>query len=194
MPRRRPVGVYWGRFNPPHEGHLRVIRRFRDDYRLVVAVGSSERSDERSNPFSGRERKAMLEAYLKERGLRGVRVVTLSDGPSEAWALDALIRRCHPDVLLLSTERRSLATLAERRVPVVRFARRGTISSTRIRRAIATGDPGWRTLTGRSVAELIDRWDGVRRIRRAYGLPGPARKPPRPSRSRAGMRPSRTAP
>ena len=174
MPRQRPVGVYWGRFNPPHEGHLCVINRFRDEYRLVVAVGSSERSNERENPFSGRERKAMLEAYLKERGVRGVRVVTPNDGPSEAWALASLIRRCHPDVLLLSTEKRALATLAERRVPVVRFARRRRVSSTRIRRAIATGDPDWKALTGRSVVRLIERWDGVRRVRRAYGTPEPA--------------------
>ena len=185
MPSRRPIGVYWGRFNPPHEGHLRVIRRFRKDYRLVVAVGSSERSNERSNPFSGRERKAMLEAYLRERGVRGVRVVTLNDGPSETWAVEALVRRCHPDVLLLSSEKRRLVRLAERHVPVLRFPRRGTISSSRIRRAIASGDPVWKTLTGRSVVELIERWDGVRRIRRAYRrsiLPKPRSAGGRPTR------------
>jgi len=168
MPRRRPTAVYWGRFNPPHEGHLRVIRRFRARYRLIVAIGSSERSNERANPFSGRERRAMLEAYLKERRVPGVRVVTLKDGPSVAWALETLIRRCRPDVLLLSREKNALAARAKQRVRVVRFARRGTVSSTRIRRAIARGDPSWIALTGRSVAKLVVRYDGVRRIRRAY--------------------------
>jgi nicotinamide mononucleotide adenylyltransferase len=170
-----------------------VILRFRSAYRLVVAVGSSERSNERSNPFSGRERKAMLEAYLKERGVRGVRVVALNDGPSESWALDALMRRCHPDVLLLSTEKSRLATLARRKVSVVRFPRRGSVSSTRLRRAIATGDPVWKTLTGRSVAELIERRDGVRRIRRAYGMPDPARSRPPAAPVRGGRR-SRAVP
>jgi len=174
VPRRRPTAVYWGRFNPPHEGHLRVIRRFRERYRLVVVIGSSERSNERTNPFSGRERRAMLEAYLKERGVRGVHVVTQNDGPSVPWALDTLIRRCHPDALLLSREKSALARRAERRVPVVWFARRGTVSSTRIRWAIARGDPSWKRLTGRSVVRLIERYDGVRRIRRAYGRPAPA--------------------
>jgi len=135
----------------------------------VVAIGSSEHSNERTNPFSGRERRAMLEAYLKERRVRGVRVITLNDGPSVASALDTLIRRCRPEALLLSREKRALAERAERRVPVVRFSRRGTVSSTRLRRAIARGDPSWTELTGRSVARLIERYDGIRRIRRTYG-------------------------
>jgi len=151
-----------------------VIRRFRETYRLVVVIGSAEHSNERTNPFSGRERRAMLEAYLKERGIRGVRVVTLRDGPSVAWALDALIHRCHPQALLLSGEKSALARRAERRLPVVRFARRGTVSSTRIRRAIARGDPSWKSLTGRSVVRLVERYDGVRRIQRAYGRRRPA--------------------
>ncbi|HYB79230.1 MAG TPA: adenylyltransferase/cytidyltransferase family protein [Thermoplasmata archaeon] len=171
---RRPVAVYWGRFNPPHKGHLQVIRRFRRRYRLIVVVGSAERSNTRRDPFSGRERKSMLEAYLRERRIRGARVVTLNDGPSVTWALETLVRRHHPDVLLLSDEKSSLATRAAQRVRVVRFARRGTVSSTRIRRAIARGDPSWSVLTGRSVVRLIERYHGIRRIRRAYGVPEPA--------------------
>lgn len=188
--RRRPVGVYWGRFNPPHRGHLRVVRRFRDRYRLVVAIGSSEHSNERSDPFSGAERKAMFEAYLREEGIRGVRVVPLNDGPSASWALDLLVRRCRPDLLLLSTEKDVLTDLAERRLPVVRFARNGTVSSTQIRDAIAAGNPRWKSLTGRSVARLIVRWDGVGRIRRAYGLlERNGTEPPRPDARTAPREP-----
>ena len=140
----------------------------------MVVIGSAEHSNERTNPFSGRERRAMLEAYLKERGVRGVHVITQNDGPSVTWALDAMIRRCHPDALLLSREKNALARRVERRVPVVRFARRGTVSSTRIRWAIARGDPSWKTLTGRSVVRLVERYNGVPRIRRAYRRLAPA--------------------
>ena len=62
------TGVYWGRFNPPHQGHLSVIRKFKDKCNLVVAIGSSEHKNERTNPFSGAERKEMMEAYLRNRG------------------------------------------------------------------------------------------------------------------------------
>lgn len=175
MRRARDRGVYWGRFNPPHRGHLGVIRRLRRRWALVVAVGSSERRDERSNPFSGAERKRMLEAYLREERIDGVPVVTLRDGRSVAWAVANLIRRCRPDVLLLSTEKSALADRAGRQVRVVRFPRTGRISSTRVRDAIAAGSDAWRKWTGRSVAELIEELDGVRRIQRAYRRTGRGR-------------------
>ena len=172
---KKGIGVYWGRFNPPHEGHLSVIRRFMTDWKLIVAIGSAERQNTRTDPFSGRERKRMMEAFLLERGIEGVRVVTVRDGPSESWALDRLLRTCRPDVLFLSTGKTSLAALAEPHVRVLRFRRTGAISSTRIRDAIARGDPSWRALTGQSVARLIVTCDGIRRIRRAYGRERTAR-------------------
>jgi cytidyltransferase-like protein len=166
------VGVYWGRFNPPHEGHLRVIRKFRDQYDLVVAVGSSEHKNEKTNPFSGAERKQMMEAYLREAGIEGVRVIPLKDGTSEAWAIDNLIRKCQPDMLILSTEKSHLSDLARARLRVIRFSRTGSVSSTRIRDSIAAGDDRWKRLTGKSVVRLILQFDGVRRIQRAYGAAG----------------------
>jgi cytidyltransferase-like protein len=166
------TGVYWGRFNPPHKGHMSVIRTFNERCNLTVAIGSSEHSDEKTNPFSGPERKRMMVSYLKEMEIKGVKVVTLNDGESESWAVDNLIKSCRPDVVFLSTERSTLADLTAKRVDVVSFRRTGKISSTRIRDLIASGKEGWRDLTGPSVARLILELDGVRRIRKAYGLTG----------------------
>jgi nicotinamide-nucleotide adenylyltransferase len=162
------TGVYWGRFNPPHKGHLRVIRKLTKSWNLVVAIGSSEHRDERRNPFSGAERKRMMESYLKELEIRGVRVVSLKDGRSEAWAIDNLIKKCKPDVVFLSNEKRELAKLARQKVRVVVFRRTGRISSTQVRDSIASGEGRWTQLTGRSVAKLIVEVGGIRRIRRAY--------------------------
>ncbi|MDE1819320.1 MAG: adenylyltransferase/cytidyltransferase family protein [Euryarchaeota archaeon] len=163
-----PVGVYWGRFNPPHRGHLSVVRRFHRDFRLTVVIGSAEHRDERRNPFSGRERQQMFEAYLAEVGILDVRVTTLRDGPTLDGAIHRLVRRCHPDVILLSSDKGRFASTVARKVRVVRFARRGVVSSTRIRAAIATGRPDWERLTGRSVVRLIHQFGGPARIRRAH--------------------------
>lgn len=180
------MGAYWGRFNPPHQGHLGVVRQLRERYRLIIAIGSTEHRDERENPFSGTERKAMWAAYLKESRIPGVRVVTVEDGDSETRAVGNLMRRCRPDTVLLSTERRGPLerALARAGVRVVRFPRRGTVSSTRIRRLVAAVDPSWRALTGRSVARLMEEFGGIERIRRTGGRttrPGPRR----PARARA---------
>lgn len=166
--RRKELGVYWGRFNPPHKGHLSMVRKFNRTCRLVIAIGSSEHRNEPKDPFSGAERKEMWEAYLAESGIQDVGVVTLEDGPSESWSVDNLVKKCEPDLLFLSTERASLAKLARSRVRVVPFRRTGAVSSTLIRDMIASGDDRWRGLTGGSVARLIADFDGPRRIRSAY--------------------------
>ena len=118
----------------------------------------------------------MVRSYLRESGITGVRVVTLEDGPSVTWAVETLVRTCRPDVVLLSTEKRGPleAALSRSGVRVVRFVRTGTVSSTRLRHAIAVGDPRWTDLTGRSVVRLIQRFDGVRRIRKLYRTEGTA--------------------
>ena len=169
MKQSRPVGVYWGRFNPPHKGHLAMIRKLRQECRLTVAIGSSEHKSERANPFSGAERGTMLRAYLREAGIRDVAVVALNDGSSMIWAVDNLIRKCKPDVLFLSNEKTRLLAIAARRVRVVRFPRTGWVSSTLIRNLIAKGDPHWKNFTGRSVARAVERVGGIRRIQKAYG-------------------------
>ncbi len=144
-----------------------MLRRFKGRYRLVVAIGSAEHRNERRNPFSGNERKAMMEAYLDEAGIEGVRVVALEDGDSEMGSVENLIRMCKPDMVLLSTERRSSldVALTKSGVRVVRFRRTGTVSSTLIRHLIATGNPGWRNFTGKSVARFIEKFGGIERIR-----------------------------
>ncbi|MGP8078373.1 MAG: adenylyltransferase/cytidyltransferase family protein [Thermoplasmata archaeon] len=166
---RTTTGVYWGRFNPPHKGHMGVIQKLSRNWNLTVAIGSAEHRDERSNPFSGVERKRMWQAYLGEVQITGIKVVALRDGPSRSWALGNLIRKCRPDVLFLSTERSEMANLAKRRIRVIRFPRTGHVSSTLIRDSIASGSRKWRGMTGRSVAKLIVELDGIRRIKRAYG-------------------------
>lgn len=188
MERGSPItGVYWGRFNPPHLGHLSVIRRLRRRCHLVVAVGSAEHHGERRNPFSGAERKEMLRALLAESGILDVRVVAVKDGRSMRWAVENLLRACRPDVVFLSTEREGLARLATRRVRVVRFRRTGKISSTRIRASIAAGRSDWERLTGRSVVRWILEHNGVAKVHRAYAA---RRREPAP-RSRTRRRAAR---
>lgn len=158
-----------------------MIRRLRQRCALTVVIGSSEHRGEKTNPFSGAERRAMLRVYLREARIADVRVVTMPDGPSITWALERLIRTYRPDFLFLSTEHDAIADLAERRVRVVRFRRSGRTSSTRIRTSIVSGGHLWRSLTGRSVVRWILRHHGLERVREAYRASARRRREPTPS-------------
>ena len=73
--KRNNIGVYWGRFNPPHYGHLRLIKKLvREVDILIVAVGSAEDKNTKRNPFSGGERAQMMRAFLREEDVLRVKV------------------------------------------------------------------------------------------------------------------------
>jgi nicotinamide-nucleotide adenylyltransferase len=165
---KRTTGVYWGRFNPPHRGHLALIKRLakKVDF-LIVAVGNSEARDTKRNPFDGDERVKMLRSYLREEKVGVKKVIAVEDGDSWASSIHNLFGKCGEfDVLF--TDHKIIARLIGDRVKVVGFRRAGNVSSTLVRDSIARGEE-WESLTGRSVVALIKKFDGVERIRRAYG-------------------------
>jgi len=167
------VGVYWGRFNPPHKGHLEMIKSLSKKVKtVIVVIGSSEFKNEKRNPFSGAERKQMLLAYIKEAKIKNVKVVTHKDKGGYFWSLSKLITGYKPNVLFFpKNEKPELLRLAKEKfknkVSVVTFKRTGSLSSTRLRNAIASNKK-WEHLTGKSVIRLIIKFNGTNRIKRTY--------------------------
>jgi bifunctional NMN adenylyltransferase/nudix hydrolase len=57
--------VFIGRFQPVHNGHLSVIKQALDQsHKLIILVGSSNRARDIRNPFTSKERIAMIESCL----------------------------------------------------------------------------------------------------------------------------------
>ncbi len=165
---KKITGVYWGRFNPPHKGHLKLIKKIRKEVnKLIIAIGSAEFKNTKRNPFDGQEKKEMMTAYLKELKIgSNVKVISVSDGKSMRYAVRNLFEACGKfDVLY--TDKETIIKIVKTKVRVKRIHRTGNISSTKIRDAIAT-DHKWEHLTGRSVATLVKRFNGIHRIKGAY--------------------------
>ena len=165
------IGLYWGRFNPPHKGHMAVIKRLLKEVdALIIAIGAAELKGTKRNPFDGEERAKMMEAYLKEAGINSdrINVVPVPDGKSYSSAISNLFRLCPKfDVAYMSDEKEGISELLGKKTRVKVFKRTGTVSSTGIRGAIANGKK-WEHLTGKSVARIIKQLNGIERIKRAY--------------------------
>jgi len=165
------IGVYWGRFNPPHKGHLQLIRKILKEVdSLIIVIGSSQEKNTKRNPFSGKERKEMMEAYLKEIkiDMKRVKVIPIKDKTSHKIWFKELISKCGKfDVVY--TDKEAVIKIIGNKYTIRRIVRRGTISATKIRDAIAE-DKKWEHLTGKSVARLIKKFNGVERIKKAYNI------------------------
>ena len=180
------TGFFWVRMNPPHAGHMWVIRKaLAQADNLIIVIGSSERKNQKQNPFSGIERKRMLEAYLKEEKINAnrVRIFALPDPkmPFKAGVRHVMDSVPKFDVIFSTHELKEQKTgikmvieeamdeeAKRRKIRIVRFKRTGPISATRIRDAIAH-DKKWEHMTGKSVARIIRKLGGIERIKKTYG-------------------------
>lgn len=160
-------GLFLGRFQPFHLGHLEVARRLaaRHD-ELVLAIGSANVSHTAANPFTGGERVEMARAALAEARVGNVAVVPVPDvGRNALWV--AHVASLVPRFRVLHSNNPLPARLfaeAGYEVAPVPFVERGRFEGTRIREGIGRG-AAWRDLVPPAVARVIDEVDGPARIR-----------------------------
>jgi len=86
----KPTGLFLGRFQPFHIGHLMVVQGMTKMCgRIVIGIGSAEQKKTDENPFSAAERKEMIQRALQDVDIIpmfDVEFVELPDCPAdEAW-------------------------------------------------------------------------------------------------------------
>ncbi len=167
------------RFQPLHYGHLNVLKFCRKRCpEVVVVVGMASQSHTPENPFTAGERIEMIRESLKWAGLPLDKYVTITLPTLE------VSRVAVHYVKLYSPPFRYVITLnpiiqrifSEEGYEVIeppkidRINYRGSV----IRKMIAEGDERWREYVPPPVAEIIEKVDGVNRIKMLYRekLPG----------------------
>lgn len=87
----RPGVVVLGRFQPPHRGHASMILGAEEwrvanspESSLIVAIGSSNRPESIRNPWTSKERRSMLEAWLSSNDIQAnlVEIPDIEDPPN----------------------------------------------------------------------------------------------------------------
>ena len=161
-------GLYVGRFQPFHMGHLSAVKAVLEDVdELVIVVGSAQYSHTVANPFTAGERLVMVRLALEEAGLDSNRVwvVPVPDVHLHMLWVSALEGYTPKFDVVYSNEplTRRLFTEAGCKVKGIRFFERKVYSSTDIRAKMIKGED-WKNLVPRSVAAFIIEIDGVNRL------------------------------
>ena len=79
MEHKHKVGLYIGRFQPFHKGHLSVVQEALDHCdKLIIAIGSAQESGTEKNPFGFELRKELIRRSLWGRGSRCV-IIGIND-------------------------------------------------------------------------------------------------------------------
>ena len=161
-------GLYVGRFQPFHMGHLSAVKTVLEDVdELVIVVGSAQYSHTMTNPFTAGERLVMIRLALQEANLdsRRVWVVPVPDVHLHMLWVSALEGYTPKFDVVYSNEplTRRLFTEAGYKVKGIRFFEREIYSSTDIRAKMVKGED-WKNLVPKSVAAFITEIDGVNRL------------------------------
>ena len=162
-------GLYVGRFQPFHLGHLEAIKKILEEVEeLVVVIGSAQYSHNKGNPFTAGERLVMIRNALEEAKVDSSRVwiVPVPDVHLHMMWVSALEGYTPKFQIVYSNEplTKRLFMEAGYRVKGVPFFERQLYSSTIVREKMLLDD-SWRTLVPKTVSEFILDIDGVNRVR-----------------------------
>ncbi len=162
------TSLFVGRFQPLHLGHVAAIEyALSKSDRLVIAVGSSEKSYEIRNPFTAGERIEMLYSVLLSKNLTS-RVITITVPDVENHLLWVpLVKSLAPsftrvfsnDPLTILLFRN--AGIAVEEVPLYR---REELMATEVRRRMAQGI-NWSKLVPKEVYDFLKSIDAESRVK-----------------------------
>ncbi|MCW3995311.1 MAG: nicotinamide-nucleotide adenylyltransferase [Candidatus Bathyarchaeota archaeon] len=162
-------GLYVGRFQPFHLGHLDAIKNaLKEVDELVIVIGSAQYSHNISNPFTAGERLVMIRRALLEAGLDLAKlwIVPVPDVHLHMLWVSAVEGYTPKFNVLYSNEplTRRLFMEAGYEVKSLPLFERKVYMSTAVREKMLAGS-SWTELVPKSVAEFIKEIDGVNRLR-----------------------------
>jgi nicotinamide-nucleotide adenylyltransferase len=162
-------GLYVGRFQPFHTGHLEAIKEVLEEVdEVVIVIGSAQYSHNVHNPFTAGERLVMIRRALQEASVDYSKlwVVPVPDVHLHMLWVSALEGYTPRFNIVYSNEPLTRRLFMEKgyKVKSVRFFQRKLYTSTQVRERMLKGD-NWTALVPKSVADFINEIDGVNRLR-----------------------------
>jgi nicotinamide-nucleotide adenylyltransferase len=165
------TGLFIGRFQPFHKGHLATVKFALGKVdKLVIVVGSAQKSHEPRNPFTAGERIMMIkEALDEDRDIDARRILIVPVPDVEVHSLwtrqvDMLVPEYK---VVIANDPFTLLLFKERGVKVIEapLHKRGQLEATQIRDSMARGNKEWVDLVPAGVSSVIKKIDGVRRVK-----------------------------
>jgi len=162
-------GLYVGRFQPFHLGHLDAIKfALKQVDELVIVIGSAQYSHNANNPFTAGERLVMVRQALLEAGVDYSKlwIVPVPDVHLHMLWVSAVVGYTPKFNVLISNEplTKRLFMEAGYEVKTIPLFERKLYMSSLIREKMLKDD-SWIELVPKSVGDFILEIDGVNRLR-----------------------------
>lgn len=166
-------GIFVGRFQPFHLGHIATIKFALEKVEeLVIVIGSAQISHEMRNPFTAGERIQMIKGSLDaELGIDIKRILMIpvpdvTSHPLWTYQLDIMVPKYQ---LVFSNDFFTGILYKERGIEVIQpsLYRRDELSGTEIRSRMARGRD-WKQFVTPQTAKFVDDIQGIERIKAIF--------------------------
>jgi nicotinamide-nucleotide adenylyltransferase len=163
-------GLFIGRFQPFHKGHLATVKFALDRIdQLVIVVGSAQKSHEPRNPFTAGERIRMIKEVFdadEEADLRHILIIPVPDiDVHSLWThqVDMLVPKYD---VVFANDPFTLMLFNEQGIRTIEapLQRRDELMATTIRKRILTGE-NWEDLVPKPISNIIKEIGGIERIK-----------------------------
>lgn len=171
------TGLFVGRFQPFHLGHLATVKfALKSVDTLVIVVGSAQKSHEPRNPFTAGERISMIKASLdadNEIDARKIMIIPVPDVDVHSlWTrqVDMLVPKYD---IVFANDPFTLHLFNEAGAKTVEapLHDREKMSATEVRRRMIAGED-WREMVPAPAARVIEEIKGVERVKMSAGRHG----------------------
>jgi len=163
------TALFIGRFQPFHIAHLSDIKLALNECdKVIIAVGSSQESGIKLNPFSYEEREKMIENTLRSEKILNYDIVPVPDINNDKTWVDH-VKKIIPRFDLVYTGNDFTEKLFnEKDIKVRKIELIPHINATEIRKRILHGHD-WKDLVPKEVSEYIMKIKGVDRVKSING-------------------------
>jgi len=151
--------LFVGRFQPFHNGHLKVVEELSKQYsEVIIGIGSSQYSDTIDNPFSSDERELMIKKSLEHEGIKNYKIILIPDIHNPPKWVDHVLSICSDFDVVITNNPFTKKLFEEKnyKVKETQLYNKKDLSGKEIRRRIANNEP-WQDLVPRSVFEIINK-------------------------------------
>lgn len=152
------MGLYIGRFQPFHNGHLEVVKRALKEAKKLIIVVTVPLRKTGKDPFSAEERKEMIENALHAEGITDFIIYIVKDILLDSEYAEH-VRRNVPgfNVVYVGDNKLNEELFSKAGFRVVASERYFGISSTDVREDMLKKGDKWKGMVPKSVSEHIER-------------------------------------
>lgn len=162
------TALFIGRFQPFHKAHLKDIKNIlKECDEVVIAIGSSQYSNTKDNPFSTEERVNMIEDVLISEDIGNYTIFPVPDvGNDSKWVEEMITLVPKFDIAYTGNEwtENCFKNYKKKKFEIKKIKLISGINSTTIRNKILKNE-NWQELVPEKIVEFIERVKGVERIK-----------------------------